>query len=88
MTGRAGSGKSALLGSLPESDSPPPGVVDAAVHLTGLTPVDVIDRLSIDLHLGDAAAAREESLSARIDALTGAIRDPEGRSDDPGRRAQ
>ncbi|MGH3569695.1 MAG: WD40 repeat domain-containing protein [Pseudonocardia sp.] len=95
VTGRAGSGKSALLGdvlvrsrlelsrvlvdhgllaSLAQHESPPPEVFDTALHLTGLNPVDVVDRLSVDLQLADTAR-REEPLSARIDALTRSIRE-------------
>jgi WD40 repeat protein len=92
ITGRAGSGKSALLGSLlmhsrPElrdvfvsaglidrldtPEQPPDNAFTAAIHLTGLSTTDLLQRIAADLDLRrpDPTAPVTTQLNAVIDSL-------------------
>lgn len=98
ITGRAGAGKSALLGDIlirsrPElnrvllgagllvpindQSSPPPNAFDAALHLTGFTANDAVDRLIKDLGLRQISSGTA-SLSERISDLLVAVREQRG----------
>ena len=90
VTGRAGSGKSALLGDIvvrsraalagvlqqhgllaPAAHADPPPF-QAAIHLTGLSADQLIDRLSADLAIDPPD--RDQPFTARLDAFDASIR--------------